>query len=101
MDEKDFEKMSVISRSIKKIMRDHSAAEELLLSRAWKESVGDIIFSKTSIGAVGKEVLTVDVQDERWRKVLKGMKRELLRRLNESLGEERFKEVDFKVRAVS
>ncbi|MEW5806344.1 MAG: DciA family protein [Acidobacteriota bacterium] len=95
MEDRDFKKMSEISRSIEKLIHDRSAAENLLLSKAWRNSCGAIIYSRTSIWSIEKDLLVIKVEDERWRKALKGMEKELTSRLNEALGEEKFKQIRF------
>lgn len=98
MSKEDFEKIFEVSRSIKKMIRDHSAADSILVSHAWKLSCGDIIFSRTHLSEIKDEELIVEVDGDRWYQELHRIKGDLIVRLNELLGGQRFKRMILKKR---
>ena len=95
MTERDFKKISDISKSLKNIIEDRSKAESILIWNAWKASVGHMIFSNTVIRAMEKGQLIVEVSDQSWKKALYEMEDDLVRKLNEWMGEEKIKEIVF------
>jgi len=95
MVEKDFIKISDISKSLENIVEDRSRAESILIWSAWKASVGEMIFSNTGVRSLEGGRLMVEVSDRRWKKALDEMEDDLVRKLNEWMGEERIKEIVF------
>ncbi len=101
MGEKDFTRLSEISKSIRGIIEDRSKAENILIWKAWMDSAGDIISSKATLRSVRGEVLIVDVEDEQWRAVLIAMRPHLINKMNRWIGEERFNNIIFEIRKPS
>ncbi len=93
MPQKDFEKIFEISKSLNRIIRDTSAADSILVSKGWRLSCGEIIFSRTRIADIKDEELIVEVEGDRWFHELSRIKGDLIIRLNEFLGIQRFKRI--------
>ncbi len=96
MRQKDFENIFDISKSLKEVLRDHSAADAILVSKAWRLACGEIIFSKTDVSEIKDEELVLRVEEERWFHELSGMESDLLARLNNFLGTQRFRRIVLK-----
>lgn len=96
MCQKDFEKIFEVSKSLKKILRDRSAADSILVSRAWRWASGEIIFSKTDLSEIRDDEIILRVEEDRWFQEMLKMKSELCTRLNDFLGTKRFKRIVLK-----
>jgi hypothetical protein len=96
MCQKDFEKIGEISKSLKKILRDHAAADSILVSKAWRWAGGEIVFSKTDLVEITDDAIILRVEEDRWFQELSGMKSELIARLNDFLETKRFKKIVLK-----
>lgn len=101
MSQKDFETIAEISMSLRKMLRDQSAADSILVSKAWRSACGEIIFSKVHLSEIKEDELILEAEEDRWILELSRVKRDLTARLNDCLGIQRFKRIVLKKRKES
>jgi|WetSurMetagenome_2_1015567.scaffolds.fasta_scaffold469334_2 hypothetical protein len=79
-----------------KAARKHLSAEDLVFA-AWPAATGAKLAGRTRPSAVRDGSLVVEVEDELWRRNLHGLRGQLLRNLQDLLGDIAPREIEFKV----
>ena len=92
-----FVKVGHIIQEVLRSQRKHGDAKMIRVWDVWPSAVGEPIGSNTSPTAFKGKLLIVNVVDSAWLQQLWFLKRDILRKLNDSLGEDLVGEIKFKV----
>lgn len=89
-----------ISGVIKDLLRQNRMQVDASLVRVWdvwEEAVGDAIGANTRPAAFKGELLIVNTTSSAWLQQLRFLKKDILARINQALGDGRVKDIKFKV----
>ena len=81
------------------MIREIGIRKSVVSNRArdvWGEAVGDLINANTTLQTVDKDKLIVIVSNDAWRQELSYRKEEILKKINELIGEEAIKDIIFR-----
>ena len=62
----------------------------------WKEAVGDLINSNTTLENIERDKIIVIVSNDTWRKELSERKKEIITKINDLIGENAIKDIIFR-----
>jgi len=91
--------MPWLSEVIEEVAEQIGIREFVISDRArdvWKDAVGDLINSNTTLENIEKNKIIVIVSNETWRKELSGRKKEIIKKINDLLGENAIKDIIFR-----
>ncbi len=91
--------MPWLSEALEEVIRELGIRKSVVSNRArdvWGEAVGDLINANTTLQAVDKDKLIVIVSNDAWRQELSYRKEEILKKINELIGEEAIKDIIFR-----
>ena len=91
--------MPWINEAIDLVIEDLGIRRSVVSDRArdvWKEAVGDLIDSNTSLKNIEKDKLIVVVADDSWRQELSFRKTEIMDKINELIGENAINDIIFR-----
>jgi len=91
------EKIDSIVKSIIEKLDRHSNLTTDEIEKGWKQLVGKKAFSHTKPVALGKKKLVINVDGSAWLYELTLRKNELLAGLKERFGEDKIKELQFRI----
>lgn len=92
-----FVKVGHIIQDVLRSQRKHGDAKMIRVWDVWPSAVGEPIGSNTSPAAFKGKLLIVNVVDSAWLQQLWFLKKDILRKLNDSLGEDLVGEITFKI----
>ena len=91
--------MPWLSEALDEVVIQIGIRESVISDRArdvWKEAVGDLINSNTKLENIEKNKIIVMVSDDTWRKELSERKGEIIKKINDLLGENAIKDIIFR-----
>ena len=91
--------MPWLSEVIEEVAEQIGIREIVISDRArdvWKDAVGDLINSNTTLENIEKNKIIVIVSNETWRKDLSGRKKEIIKKINDLIGENAIKDIIFR-----
>ena len=91
--------MPWLSEALDEVIREIGIRKSVVSNRArdvWGEAVGDLINANTTLQTVDKDKLIVIVSNDAWRQELSYRKEEILKKINELIGEEAIKDIIFR-----
>lgn len=91
--------MPWLSEALDEVIREIGIRKSVVSNRArdvWGEAVGDLINANTTLQIVDKDKLIVIVSNDAWRQELSYRKEEILKKINELIGEEVIKDIIFR-----
>lgn len=91
--------MPWLSEALDEVIREIGIRKSVVSNRArdvWGEAVGDLINANTTLQIVDKDKLIVIVSNDAWRQELSYRKEEILKKINELIGEEAIKDIIFR-----
>ncbi len=91
--------MPWLSEAMEEVVERIGIKQSVLSDRArdvWKEAVGDLINSNTTLENIEKNKIIVIVSNESWRKELLDRKEEIIMKINDLIGENAIKDIIFR-----
>ncbi len=91
--------MPWLSEAMEEVVERIGIKHSVLSDRArdvWKEAVGDLINSNTTLENIEKNKIIVIVSNETWRKELLDRKEEIIMKINNLIGENAIKDIIFR-----
>ena len=91
--------MPWLSEALDEVIKEIGIRKSVVSNRAWDvwgEAVGDLINANTTLQIVDKDKLIVIVSNDVWRQELSYRKEEILKKINELIGEEAIKDIIFR-----
>lgn len=91
--------MPWLSEAMEEVVERIGIKQSVLSDRArdvWKEAVGDLINSNTTLENIEKNKIVVVVSNETWRKELLDRKEEIIMKINDLIGENAIKDIIFR-----
>lgn len=91
--------MPWLSEAMEEVVERIGIKQSVLSDRArdvWKEAVGDLINSNTTLENIEKNKIIVIVSNESWRKELLERKEEIIMKINDLIGENAIKDIIFR-----
>ena len=91
--------MPWLSEAMEEVVERIGIKQSVLSDRArdvWKEAVGDLINSNTTLENIEKNKIVVVVSNESWRKELLDRKEEIIMKINDLIGENAIKDIIFR-----
>ena len=91
--------MPWLSEALEEVIKELGIRKSVVSNRArdvWSEAVGELIDANTTLKIVDKDKLIVIVSNDTWRQELSYRKEEILKKINELIGEEAIKDIIFK-----
>ncbi|MCH8299526.1 MAG: DUF721 domain-containing protein [Candidatus Marinimicrobia bacterium] len=91
--------MPWLSEALEEVVERIGIKQSVLSDRAkdvWKEAVGDLINSNTTLENIEKNKIIVIVSNESWRKELLDRKEEIIMKINDLIGENAIKDIIFR-----
>ncbi|TFB12372.1 DUF721 domain-containing protein [Candidatus Marinimicrobia bacterium MT.SAG.4] len=91
--------MPWLSEAMEEVVERIGIKQSVLSDRArdvWKEAVGDLINSNTTLENIEKNKIVVIVSNESWRKELLDRKEEIIMKINDLIGENAIKDIIFR-----
>lgn len=91
--------MPWLSEALEEVVERIGIKQSVLSDRArdvWKEAVGDLINSNTTLENIEKNKIIVIVSNETWRKELLDRKEEIIMKINDLIGENAIKDIIFR-----
>ena len=91
--------MPWLSEALEEVIKELGIRKSVVSNRArdvWGEAVGDLINANTTLQIVDKDKLIVIVSNDVWRQELSYRKEEILKKINELIGEEAIKDIIFR-----
>lgn len=91
--------MPWLSEAMEEVVEKIGIKQSVLSDRArdvWKEAVGDLINSNTTLENIEKNKIIVVVSNESWRKELMDRKEEIILKINDLIGENAIKDIIFR-----
>ncbi len=91
--------MPWLSEAMEEVVERIGIKQSVLSDRArdvWKEAVGDLINSNTTLENIEKNKIVVIVSNESWRKELLDRKEEIIMKINNLIGENAIKDIIFR-----
>ena len=91
--------MPWLSEALEEVIKELGIRKSVVSNRArdvWGEAVGDLINANTTLQIVDKDKLIVIVSNDAWRQELSFRKEEILKKINELIGEEAIKDIIFR-----
>ena len=92
-----FVKVGHLIKDVIRSHRKHGDANMIRVWEVWPSAVGEPIGSNTSPAAFKGSLLIVNVTDSAWLQQLWFLKKDIIRKVNESLDEELVGEIKFKI----
>ena len=91
--------MLKLSEALEEVIKELGIRKSVVSNRArdvWGEAVGDLINANTTLQIVDRDKLIVIVSNDAWRQELSYRKEEILKKINELIGEEAIKDIIFR-----
>ena len=91
--------MPWLSEAMEEVVERIGIKQSVLSDRArdvWKEAVGDLINSNTTLENIEKNKIVVIVSNESWKKELLDRKEEIIMKINDLIGENAIKDIIFR-----
>ena len=91
--------MPWLSEAMEEVVEKIGIKQSVLSDRArdvWKEAVGDLINSNTTLENIEKDKIIVVVSNDTWRKELSDRKEEIILKINDLIGEKVIKDIIFR-----
>ena len=91
--------MPWLSEALEEVIKELGIRKSVVSNRArdvWGEAVGDLINANTTLQIVDRDKLIVIVSNDAWRQELSYRKEEILKKINELIGEEAIKDIIFR-----
>ena len=91
--------MPWLSEALEEVIERIGIRQSVLSDRArdvWKEAVGDLINSNTTLENVERDKIIVIVSNDAWRKELSDRKKEIISKINDLIGENAIKDIIFR-----
>ncbi|MCH7819180.1 MAG: DUF721 domain-containing protein [Candidatus Marinimicrobia bacterium] len=91
--------MPWLSEAMEELVEKIGIRQSVLSDRArdvWKEAVGDLINSNTTLENIERDKIIVIVSNETWRKELLDRKEEIIIKINDLIGENAIKDIIFR-----
>ena len=91
--------MPWLSEVMEEIVERIGIRQSVLSDRArdvWKEAVGDLINSNTTLENIERNKIIVIVSNDTWRKELSDRKKEIITKINDLIGENAIKDIIFR-----
>ena len=91
--------MPWLSEALEEVVERIGIRQSVLSDRArdvWKEAVGDLINSNTTLENIERDKIIVIVSNETWRKELSDRKQEIITKINDLIGENAIKDIIFR-----
>lgn len=91
--------MPWLSEVMEEIVERIGIRQSVISDRArdvWKEAVGDLINSNTTLENIEKDKIIVIVSNDTWRKELSDRKKEIITKINDLIGENAIKDIIFR-----
>ena len=92
-----FVKVGDIIQDVLRSQRKHGDAKMIQVWDIWPSAVGEHIGANTNPAAFKGKLLIVNVADSAWLQQLWFLKKEIIGKVNESLGEDLVEEIKFKI----
>ena len=92
-----FVKVGNLIKDVLRSQRKHGDAKMIRVWDVWPSAVGEPIGSNTSPAAFKGKLLIVNVVDSAWLQQLWFLKKEIIGKVNDSLGEDLVEEIKFKI----
>ena len=92
-----FVKVGHLIKDVIRSHRKHGDASMIRVWEVWPSAVGEPIGSNTSPAAFKGKLLIVNVIDSAWLQQLWFLKKDIIRKVNESLDDELVEEIKFKI----
>ena len=90
--------MERIGRAVAQLkLSKHGVTEEQLAVAAWAPAVGKKIANRTRAVALVRNRLVIEVEDQLWQRNLFGLRQQILRRLEDVLGQALVGELEFRI----
>lgn len=91
--------MPWLSEVMEELVERIGIRQSVLSDRArdvWKEAVGDLINSNTTLENIERDKIIVIVSNDTWRKELSERKKEIITKINDLIGENAIKDIIFR-----
>ena len=91
--------MPWLSEAMEVVIEQIGIRQSVISDRArdvWKEAVGDLINSNTTLENIEKDKIIVVVSNDTWRKELSDRKEEIILKINDLIGEKVIKDIIFR-----
>jgi len=91
--------MPWLSEALDAVIKELGIRKSVVSNRArdvWGEAVGDLISANTTLQIVDRDKLIVIVSNDAWRQELSYRKEEIIKKINELIGEEAIKDIIFR-----
>lgn len=91
--------MPWLSEVMEEVVERIGIRQSVLSDRArdvWKEAVGDLINSNTTLENIERDKIIVIVSNDTWRKELSERKKEIITKINDLIGENAIKDIIFR-----
>ena len=91
--------MPWLSEVMEELVEQIGIRQSVISDRArdvWKEAVGDLINSNTTLENIERDKIIVIVSNETWRKELSDRKQEIITKINDLIGENAIKDIIFR-----
>ena len=91
--------MPWLSEALEEVVERIGIRQSVLSDRArdvWKEAVGDLINSNTTLENIERDKIIVIVSNDTWRKELSNRKEEIITKINDLIGENAIKDIIFR-----
>lgn len=91
--------MPWLSEALEEVVEQIGIRRSVLSDRArdvWKEAVGDLINSNTTLENIERDKIIVIVSNDTWRKELSNRKKEIITKINDLIGENAIKDIIFR-----
>ena len=91
--------MPWLSEAMEKVVEQIGIRQSVISDRArdvWREAVGDLINSNTTLENIEKDKIIVVVSNDTWRKELSERKEEIILKINDLIGEKAIKDIIFR-----
>jgi len=91
--------MPWLSEVMEELVEQIGIRQSVISDRArdvWKEAVGDLINSNTTLENIERDKIIVIVSNDTWRKELSERKKEIITKINDLIGENAIKDIIFR-----
>ena len=91
--------MPWLSEAMEDVVERIGIRQSVISDRArdvWREAVGDLINSNTTLENIEKDKIIVVVSNDTWRKELSDRKEEIILKINDLIGEKAIKDIIFR-----